>query len=92
MNAFLAARRELAQLEVEFLDVVVTLAADERSAVVEVTGTARETRDDELWVQVLRFKFTETDDGWLISSVEAVPLVGLWRRAGFRFAPVAASA
>jgi len=71
------ARQVAGDLDVEFLDVVVTLAEDERSAVVDVTGKARQQGSDELWVQVLRFQFTLTEDGWLISSVATVRMLSL---------------
>jgi len=75
------ARREIAgDLDVEFLDVVVTLGADKRSAVVEATGTARQKSTNDLWIHELRFHFIKTDDGWQISEVETVRT--LTRREG----------
>lgn len=83
MNAAVAARRQLAQLEVEFLDVTVELAADGQSATVEATGKARqEAIGDGTWIEVLRFKFIRTEEGWLISSVEPVTLFTLRSRSG----------
>jgi hypothetical protein len=67
-----AARQSVGMIEVEFLDVVVTLASDRRAAVVEATAKARQSGTSELWIQELRFHWVRTDDGWQIASVETV--------------------
>ena len=72
MQAAVAARQVIGTLDVEFLDVVVTLSADEQSADVEAIGRAREHSSNELWIEDMRFKFILTEEGWQISSVETV--------------------
>ncbi len=67
-----AARQAAGNLDVEFRDVVVTVGEDKQSAVVEVTGMARQKGSNELWIEELRFHFIHTDEGWQISSVETV--------------------
>ena len=72
MQAAGAARQAVGALNVEFLDIVVTLAGDGRTAVVEATAKARQQGSQELWIQELRFHFVRTEDGWQIRSVETV--------------------
>jgi hypothetical protein len=72
VQATVGARQLVGGLKVEFLDVTVTLGSDGRSAVVEATGKAVPSGSKELWIQELRFRFIETKEGWLISSVETV--------------------
>jgi len=67
-----AARRAAGDLDVELLDVVVTVNADGRSAEASATGRVRETEEREEWIQRLRFRFVETADGWRIARVETV--------------------
>lgn len=67
-----ATRRAVGDLQVEFRDVVVSLSEDKQSAVVEITGVARQLDSKELWIEELRFHFVLTDEGWQISSVETV--------------------
>ena len=70
-----AARVMIDSLDVDFLDVTVTVAEDERSALVETTGSAKEAGSNERWIQDLRIQFILTDEGWLISSVETVRML-----------------
>ena len=89
MNASVGARQLLGGLKVDFLDVVVTIEPGGRTALVEATGKAVPKGSGEMWVQELRFHFIETEEGWMISSVETVrtltllPVepISMWRLA-----------
>jgi len=59
-------------LQVEFLDIAVSLAPDKQSATVSLTGKGRIAGDPDFLVQELKFVFQKTDDGWLIQRVETV--------------------
>jgi hypothetical protein len=72
VRAAAATRRLANSMKVEFLDVTVVLGADGHSAAVEATVKAVADGSDGLWVEDLRFQFIETDEGWLIDSVENV--------------------
>lgn len=76
LEAAKAARGLANGLEVDFLDLVITLSADKQSAEVQATGRAKESGSSELWIQELRFEFIRTEEGWLIDSVETVRMLG----------------
>jgi hypothetical protein len=72
VQAAAAARQATGDVEVDFLDVVVTLHPDRHSAVVEATCRVRELGSQENWIQDLRFQFIQTGEGWMITRVETV--------------------
>ena len=72
MQAAAGARQAVGDLKVEFLDVTVMLAEDQQSAVVETIAKARELGEKDFWIQEVRFKWIQTEEGWLISLVETV--------------------
>lgn len=72
IEAALGALHMSGGMTVEFLDITVTLDANRREATVEATGEAVPKGTDDLWIQDLRFRFIQTDEGWLILSVETV--------------------
>jgi len=71
-QAALGARERLKSLSVKFPDVTVTLAADKKSAVADVTVEAAISGERDAIVQELKISFQKTDDGWLITRLETV--------------------
>jgi len=59
-------------LHVQCLDPVITLGADRKSAVVDLTLRAETTGDKYLVVQEMKFTLKEVDGEWLIQRVETV--------------------
>jgi hypothetical protein len=77
LQAVAAARQQVRGLQVEFLDVAVTVAPDKQSAVAELTARARITGEQELTVQELKFTFQKIGGEWLITRVETVRTLSL---------------
>ncbi len=71
-DAVRAARSQLTQLKVEFLDVNVAVAADKQTALVNLTGKATVPGDSDLMVQELNFQMRKEGRAWLVSRVETV--------------------
>lgn len=71
-QAILAARSMLGSLRVEFVDVMITLAADRQSAVADLTATASLPGEKIPEVQELQFRFKQIERDWLIEHVETV--------------------
>jgi hypothetical protein len=71
-QAALGARAILSSLKIEFVDVVVTLAADKMSAVARLTATANLPGEKLPEVQELEVDFRKFDHDWLINRVETV--------------------
>lgn len=67
-----AVRQQLVDVDVEFLDVTVTVASDKQSAEVEATCRARQSGASEVFIEELRFHFIREDNEWIISRVETV--------------------
>ncbi len=59
-------------LKVQFLDPVITLGADRKSAIVELTIRAETAGDKYLVVQEMKFTMKEVDGDWLILRVDTV--------------------
>ena len=59
-------------LQVEFLDITVTLAPDKNSAVAVLTGKGRVAGENDLLVQELKFTLKRVGSEWLIYRVETV--------------------
>jgi len=62
----------LRSLKVQCLDPVITLGADHKSAIVELTIRAESAGDKYLVVQEMRFMMKEVDGEWLILRVDTV--------------------
>ena len=71
-QAALLARNRFRALQVEFLDVQVSLAPDQQSAVVNLTAKARAADEKDFFVQEMKFTLKKTDGDWLISHVETI--------------------
>jgi hypothetical protein len=65
-------------LSAEFLDVVVRLSGDGRTATVEATGKAAQPGVREVFWQELRFHFILQDGAWYIQRVETVRTLTLF--------------
>ncbi len=59
-------------LQVDFLDINVSVAPDKQSATAHLTVRAKVGGENDLMVQELRFKLRKIDGTWLISEVETV--------------------
>jgi hypothetical protein len=57
-------------LNLAFLDIIITLAPDQNSAIAELTATAKVTGEKDLYVQELKFRLRKVDGDWLIFQVE----------------------
>lgn len=71
-QAAIAARKQLAGLEVSLYDITVEVADDKYTALVEATGRAKVTGEGRSDVQDFVFVFHQTDKGWLIAEVRTV--------------------
>lgn len=71
-QAALLARNRFRALKVEFLDVQVSLASDQQSAIVNLTAKAKAPDEKDFFVQEMKFTLKKTDGDWLISRVETV--------------------
>jgi len=72
LQAGMAARALAGSLNVEFLDVNVTLAPDKMSAVVNLTAKGRAGSEKDLLVQELKLMMKKVKRDWLILQVETV--------------------
>ena len=71
-QAVLAARSSLNGLNVEFLDILVTVAPGGQTAVANLTARARIPGERDFYIQELKFTLTKVDGAWLISKIETV--------------------
>ena len=71
-RAAMAARSAISGLNIEFLDVNISIGPDKRSATVDLTAKGRIAGDNDLLVQELKFIFKKIGGSWLISRVETV--------------------
>ena len=76
MQAVLAARANLKNLKVEFLDPNVALDASQESATVELTAKVTHTGERDFGVQELKFQMKRLDGQWRINRVETVRTLG----------------
>jgi hypothetical protein len=72
LQAAAAARTYRDGVKVQFFDIVVNVAADQKSAVAELTAKVEAPRERDFSVQELRFKLKKVERSWLISQVETV--------------------
>jgi len=70
--ALLRAHPDIQKFHLTFLDPVITLGADKRSAIVELTMNAQADDDQHLVVQEVRLTMREVDGTWLICRIETV--------------------
>jgi CRP-like cAMP-binding protein len=63
---------EISSFKLTFLDPVITLGADRRSAIVEVTMNAEADEERHLAVQEVRLTMREIDGDWVICRIETV--------------------
>ncbi len=71
-QAALGARSMLNNLRVAFVDIVVSVAPDKKSAVADLTATATLPGEKIPEVQELEVRFSKIDHDWLIHQVETV--------------------
>ena len=65
-------RSEFSSLDVKLLDPIITVGADNKSAIVELTINAGTPTDSHLLVQEVKFTMKEVDGNWLIIRVETI--------------------
>jgi hypothetical protein len=71
-QAVLGTRSLVPGLNVEFVDLQVTVTEEKTNATVNVTGKAKVPGDRDFFIQELKFFFKKTDGDWLINRVETV--------------------
>lgn len=72
MQIAMAARSRLTSLQVEFLDMNVTIGPDGQSAKVNLTGKGTVTGERDISAQEFNFNLKKVDGKWLIYHVETV--------------------
>lgn len=72
IQAEAAAHAELNSLDVEILDVTVTVAADKKSATASATVKAKSSRDSDEILQPMKFTFQKFGRDWLITRVDTL--------------------
>lgn len=65
-------RTESRSLDVKILDPIITVGADQKSAIVELTVNVAAEGERHLLVQEMKFTMKEVDGNWLIIRVETV--------------------
>lgn len=76
-QAALAARSNLRNLKVEFLDVNVVVADGKQTATAELTAKVTQKDRRDFGVQELKFQFQKDEDQWRIGRVETVKTLRL---------------
>ena len=71
-QAAMGARSALGSLNIEFLDLNVTLGTDKSSAVVNLTAKGKLPYEKDILVQELKFSLKKMKGEWLINRVETV--------------------
>jgi hypothetical protein len=71
-------------LKVEFLDEEVTLAADKLSATVDLTVKATKPRDQDFYVQEMKFVLKKINGEWLIVRIQTVKTLSRVQTNGVR--------
>lgn len=69
---YLRSQKEIHSFKVKILDPVITLGADNKSAIVELTLHAETEGEKHLIVQEMKFTMRAVDDDWLIIRLETV--------------------
>jgi hypothetical protein len=71
-KTILSIRTTYHSLDVKILDPVITVGADQKSAIVELTVNIAGDSDRHLLVQEMKFTMKKVDDNWLIIRVETI--------------------
>ena len=71
-QAVVAARSTLNGLNVEFLDIIVTVGPEGQTAVANLTARARIPGERDFYIQELKFTLKKIEGTWLISKIETV--------------------
>jgi len=79
VQAAVGARRAAGGLNVQFFDIIVTVAPDQNSAVADLTAEGRVRGEKDFYVQELKFMLRKVDGKWLIFRVETVKTLSLGR-------------
>ncbi len=72
LQAVMAARSSVKNLQAQFTDIGIILNPDRRSAVALLTVKAKVGGEPDLLVELLKFTFQNTNDDWLITGLETV--------------------
>jgi hypothetical protein len=72
LGGVMRARGALSSLQLEFPDILISVAPDKQSAVAEVTARTRIGGEKDADVRELRCSFKKLDGSWLLSRVEGV--------------------
>ena len=75
LQAAAGARSYANGCNVEFFDILVTVAPDKNSAVAELTAKANVPRERDFYVQELKFALKKVEGKWLISHAETVKVL-----------------
>lgn len=78
VQAAVAARSTVNGLNVEFLDIIVVLAPDNETAVVNLTAKAKIPGERDFYVQELKFSLKNIKGDWMIFKVETVKTLSFW--------------
>jgi hypothetical protein len=72
LQAFLAARPAVKDIQAQFTDITIRLAPDKQSATALLTADAKIGGEPDRVVEELKFAFKKTNDDWLITAIETV--------------------
>ncbi|MGA2554833.1 MAG: hypothetical protein ABSG04_00975 [Verrucomicrobiota bacterium] len=72
LQAVLAARSQVKDLQTQFTDIGITVNPDRQSAVAFLTVTAKVGGEPDPVIEPLKFTFQHTNDDWLITGLESV--------------------
>jgi hypothetical protein len=75
LQAVAGARSYTSGFSVEFFDILVTVAPDRNSAVVELTAKGNVPRERDFYVQELKFVLKKVEGKWLIYRAETVKVL-----------------
>ena len=71
-GAAIAARRQTSNLQASLIDIEIEVSDDKQSALVEATGRAKVSGEQNSAMEDFVFHFVSTEDGWLIHKVETI--------------------
>ena len=83
-------RTTFSSLDVKLLDPIITVGADSKSAIVELTINAGTPTDRHLLVQEVKFTMKEVDGKWLIIRVETIRTLNQLKNPSTMLTPLAA--
>ena len=79
LQAAVAARSAVPGLNVEFFDILVTVAPDQNSAEANLTAKGKVSGEKDFYVQELKFLLKKVEGQWLIFQVETVRTLSMNR-------------